>query len=347
MNKKTRRFLFYTGGTDSTLILRLLLELASKNKNDEIVLVLAQSETLRSGQEDRTHKAMGSIISKLIEPSNSPAMRAALKRVSVLVIGSKFITNPKDGALNCNAVDHEGKEHQVDLPITQVNQEMRSLIKTLSLQELTLLGLSPQFTGFWGSCTNKFYIGICGSDLAARSIDKLLKIWNLNLEVMLDATSQNDLDGELKKAKCESYGRTGGKYFPKEWLPSLHFPLAGLKKVDVITMLKHYKIDDYQIDKPEHLLEYYSNSGMFELTCFTAVYDEFAKQFGNHEGFPSLVDFIRNPEIKVTVNGEQVVIDEAKIKESIEAAQLGMMGRAMGMGSLPDELIKEVMSNMR
>lgn len=326
MSKKTKRFLFFTGGTDSVLILSMLLKLLTKNKSDELVVVLVANQGMASGQQEKVQRAIGMLVGNLIE-NNFHNNKGLMSRVSVMVIGQSFGTNPMEGSFNASSEDENGKRVETSINIAQQNQEMRGLMKSICAQELVVLSSVPSLIGFLGTCSNKFYLGACGTDLATTSASKLKKIFDLNMEMMVQMNEENDLDVEMKKSGLESYGRTGGKYFNPDWVPTLHFPLRDLRKADVIMLLNMQEISNYVVDKAEDLIEYHSQQDGFELTALTKVYDKYNRMYRKAVGFPSFVEFIRKPSLDIVYKDEEIKVSEEEVAKDIQKEQMSTMSR--------------------
>ncbi|MCY9861346.1 hypothetical protein OTK49_02295 [Vibrio coralliirubri] len=332
MTKRTKRFLFFTGGSDSALLLIQLIKLIKKFKKDELVIVLVANQWMRSGQDANIKQALGMIMGNLIDTSCAKN-KDLMARISVLVMNQGTITQD---TIDMNGEGDDGQEYELSLNVTQANQDITKYRTAISAQELIVLSTTPSMVTYLGCCTNKFYIGACGSDIATRTTDKLKQIFNLSMEVMTMMGDSNELEHELKHAGYQPIGRTGGNYFDSNWIPTLEFPLQNLTKPDVIMLLENERCQHYIIDKAEDLLTHYSNADGFKMASITKVYHGYRQQYlGKTKDFPSLLEFIQNQKLTFTQNGNEVLIDEDEVAARIQNEMMRHLGRGLGI-SLSD-----------
>lgn len=328
MPKRTKRFLFFTGGSDSTLLLLQLFKLVKKNKKDELVVVLVANQWVRSGTESKIHEALGMLLGNLID-SGFAKNKDLMSRVSVLVMNQGTISQR---TIDMNGVFDDGSEHELSINVAQGNQDIAKYRTSISAQELVVMSATPSMVTYLGCCTNKFYIGACGSDIATRTTDKLKQIFNLSMEVLTVMGDSNDLELELKHAGLEPYGRTGGVYFNPSWIPTLEFPLQNLTKSDVILLLDKERCKNYVIDKAEDLLTHYSNADGFKMASITKVYHGYHQLYlGKTDNFPTLLEFIQQQKLTFTMNGEEFVVDEDEVASRIQAEMMTHVGRGLGV----------------
>lgn len=312
------------------LILWMLLQLLTKNKNDELVVVLVANQGMSSGQEEKVNRAIGMLTGNLIQ-NEFHSNKGLMSRVSVMVINQSYGTDPANGAFSVLAKDAKGTEVDTKLNIAQSNQEMRGLMKSICAQELVILSSVPSLIGFLGTCRNKFYLGACGTDLATTSASKLKKIFDLNMEIMIQMNEENDLDVEMKKSGLSTYSRTGGKYFNPDWVPTLHFPLRDLRKADVVMLLNTQGIYNYVVDKSEDLLEYHAQQDGFELTALTKIYDNYSRMYRGAINFPSFIEFIRTPSLDIVFDNKSVKVSEVEVTKQVQLEQMNTVGRGSAL----------------
>ena len=323
---KTQRFLFYTGGTDSSLLLHYLTQLLIVNKNDNLVIVIVFNDKLGSSQGEKIPKALNQLISSFFSNDilNSSSV---FDRISTLVIQENTIQSEN----LLFSYEEKKEKKQVSIKYAQQMPEMAKYSKSICGQELILLATIPSLATYLRCCKNKFYIGSCGSDLASNTLSQLHQIFNLYTDVLFGNNKESDLDIELSRSNLTPFSRNNAVYFNKDWIPTLNFPLSVLRKADVLMLLSHADIHNFIVDKPEDLLEFYSQADNFELINLTSAYHALISEHTGEDNLTSLISFIKTNQIQYTVNGEIKHIDSDLIENSINEAKLKFYSRAFGL----------------
>lgn len=326
MNNKTKRFLFFTYGSDSALILHYMLELLNKKKHDELVIVCVGSNTMRSGRNESLEKSFKAFVGSLIE-KKAHLNKKLMNRISFALYDAQIDMSGvirTEGETNTN--------ERFELGINKISQDpnFAKYMKTLCCQELVLLGVVPSLTAFLGACRNVFYMGVCGTDLASSKLDKIRQMFDLQMDIAF--SNSNKFENELIGAGIDTYGRSGGLSVRKEWIPTLEFPLEGMRKQDVIMMLDMLNITTYEIDKPEDLLQHYAAMDNSKIYMLTKIYHDMKLLHNHPKDYPSLREFIQSEELKFTdVNGKAISIESDVLREILQNEFLNLLGRATGM----------------
>ncbi|WP_199438562.1 hypothetical protein [Vibrio owensii] len=328
---KTRRFCFYTGGTDSTLILELNLQLLLKCPNDDIVIVLVISDILRSGQQEATENAIRMMIGTILDThaadSDEVINHAEIfDRVSILPINT---CSPMQTNVDTTAVDQSGKKHSVQIQSVQADPKMLGFMKQLVTQESILMSAIPAIMMFLCDGHNKIFMGTCGSDIAANNVDKLKAQFDTMLDCMFMLNNNFDLEDELLEHGLKPINRFGQRGFPKYAKPTLHFPLICLKKQDVITSLIHGKSKNFIVDKPEQLMSYYGLTNQMEVQTLTAVYHKFHALHDYDSTFTTLSDFIRTNTLSVGTGENVKHVSAELIEQAIKEEKIKVLAMAM------------------
>lgn len=320
---KTKRFLFFTGGTDSVLLLNMIVKLLKANKEDELVIVLVSNSHLTSGQESNIQKAIEMLTANLIsdEYHKDPQL---INRISVLV-PTMGIHN--FGELGACAISENKKEEKITLKEAKHDPEIIQLRSCLALQEVTILASLPTISLYLGCCKNVIYIGACGTDIGTQQLDKLTQYFNLFYSIGLSPQATTPLIDELEENNIENFRRLGNKKFKEEWIPTLEAPLKGMRKQDVVMALTMLKNRFHCVDKAENLSEHYSMDKDQMVGYYTSVYHDLTKEHNYPENAPSLFQFIKNDQGQFG----DVLIDQKKVAELVREKQIALLMRATKM----------------
>ncbi|MCY9870382.1 hypothetical protein [Vibrio barjaei] len=322
---KTKRFLFFTGGTDSVVLFTLLTKMLKSNPLDELVAIVVGSPFMRSGNAENIETAFGQLMANLVDQKIIDN-KELHSRISLLHLNTHiFNEHTLEGQIQLHNSDIQ------NVSIKTAKPEDETFTKTLRsavLQETTVLSVVPTITPYLGACTNKFYLGACGSDIATENIAKLKKLFNLQFEIALQVADHSDLENELLDAGFDPFGRTGGITINKDWIPTLHTPLAALKKSDVMLLLHQYQITNYQVDKPECFFEYAAMRSP-QLSGLTKIYFEEEMRHDFPSNYPSIDDFMETQELRFSVGDKPVTISKKEINQKLQQEMLKTAMRAM------------------
>lgn len=325
---KTKHWLFWTGGSDSALILHYLIELMKrdKTKKDEVVCVMIANSSLASGQQNEIEKAFKAYVGSLVEHDVN-VNKQLLKRFSVCVVEQSV---QHSGTTTVQGMDNKEREFEFELGFAKPDENFSKYGKLFAAQEVVLISAIPSLIPLLGACRNKFMIGSNGSDVANRNNDKLRQLFNLQLEIALSCSIPSDLEKTMKEAGLKPYGRNGDLEFPKEFIPTLSFPLENIRKADVVLMLDSLKLTSYEMQKSNDLLEHYAMVNGSTLYVMTAVYHHF-KLFYNHpDDFPSLHDFVKSEALQFTKNGKPYKVEDGLIQIEMQKQMMNLLGRGLG-----------------
>lgn len=287
---KTKRFLFFTGGSDSTLILRNILKLISGfTSTDELVVLMYASDSLRSGQQEKLEKSI-EVLSRVLSEMGLCDNENLMKRVSVLVVKSEILTTPNDSMV-CELEREDGSLEKFKIKHASHDHKFLPYVKSLFMQESLLISTIPQVVPYLGACKNVFYMGCCGTDIATRNTARLKEVFDTTFACMTAQKESNSLDLEMIKAGIPSMGRAGGNYLNPDWIPTLEFPLQDLQKKDVLLLLENEKCQSYIVEKVENLVEHYSVKDPV-VYAKTQVYHKAFSEAGYPEEFPTYDEFL-------------------------------------------------------
>lgn len=316
---KTKRFLFFTGGSDSTLLLSLMLKLMVKNKTDELVILMYSSDQLASGQEAKLQQAFQILTANVVE-GGYHKNKGLVNRISVLPINHNIVNNQP--TVDVTGKTKHGEEFELSFKTATHDKEFVPCVKSLAMQEVLLVSTIPQIVPYLGACKNIFYMGCCGTDIATRNTERLKLIFDTYFQAANFASESNAFEKELKKAGIPTYGRTGGVYMNPAWIPTLEFPLQDQQKKDIILMLEANKNTSYVIDKVENVVEHYSVKDPI-VYAKTSVYHQENMRLDYPEDFPSFGEFL------TTGNLPGKTVEE--VNEMVAAEGMGFMMRAFGI----------------
>ncbi|MGR5448650.1 hypothetical protein ACP3V3_02455 [Vibrio sp. PNB22_3_1] len=319
---KTKRHLFYTGGSDSTLLLASFIDLMNKNKEDELNVILIGNETLGSGQHDKIMRAVNLLLGCLLEKRKFDK-NEVLDRIEVNIISTSLHKEPIKAS---TTMDDE--KRSITLGCAKTNPDMRKFGRSFLAQEVILINQLPTLLQFLGSCRNKFYLGTCGGSYATSTIESLKQLFNLQFSIMTSHNEHSDLDQELIVAGLEALSARPQKCIPSEWLPSLHFPLAKLKKNDVLRALEAHKISSYAIDKTEDLITFFNEKGEFAIQNYAKILHDIQLQCDDSGSLPDLVSFIRNEEVRFKINGKEQHMTKEHIDGQMLIHNLSLLSRS-------------------
>ncbi|MEZ9708764.1 hypothetical protein AB4254_08835 [Vibrio breoganii] len=328
MVKRTKHFLFFTMGTDSALILDSLLKLISKRKKDELVIVCLDSKGLRSGHEDKIRGALESLISQLADKdyylSKSLMSRIFFQRVRVDVL-------IQDKPIVVNALDDRGRDMEMELHSVEHDKEFAPYLKMMCVQEPMIMATVPALIPYLGACENVFYLGACGSDLGTRITDRIRRLFELYFEI---AAFQNDstyLSGSLRSAGLPPYDRFMGKSIPKEYIPTIEFPLQNVRKSDVILQLREFGIQGYVIEKLEDAYSDVLLSSGTDVAMELSIYHGLKTKAYRKQQLSDLKNFLSSGELFFeTKGGSWVEVPVEDIEREREQVMLSMTQRVFG-----------------
>ncbi|PSV00983.1 hypothetical protein [Photobacterium kishitanii] len=302
--QKQKRFIFFTGGTDSTLILHFLLELIQKRKEDELVIVIIAG-VIRSGTNDKIINSLKLAANNIIT-KNLSGKKDVLDRISIALINTELHSNEE---FEITAKGSNNKSYNLSLNRVSHDPVVIPTLKSLVLQELTLMSSLPLLTQFLGSCKNTFYVGACGTDLATQSADKLTQYIKLFYEIAMLSSNGDNLSAELALEGIPSFSRNNTAVFNPEWIPTLEMPLRMMRKQDVVMALISLKNTSFDVDKKENLVEHYSMEGKLDemLQNHISLYHDIRVKHGYPDDYPSLLNFIRSKELRF---GDTVYTEE-------------------------------------
>ncbi|WP_318493366.1 hypothetical protein [Photobacterium leiognathi] len=321
--EKTKRFLFFTGGTDSVLLLNMITKLLKHKLEDELVVVMVSNPNLTSGQESNIQKAIEMLSANLIsdEIHNDQQL---INRISLL-IPSMGIQN--FGEINIAATSNKQEQQKLTLPEAKHDAEFIQYRSCLALQEVTILGTLPQISLYLGCCKNVVYIGACGTDIGTQQTDKLTQFFDLFYNIGLSPQQTTPLLDELEDNNIETFRRQGDKKFKKEWAPTLEAPLKGMRKQDVVMALTMLKNSYHTIDKAENLCEHYSTDKDQMIGYYTSIYHDLIKLYNYPENAPSLFQFIKEDQGQFG----DVLVDSTTIAELAKEKKIELLMRATKM----------------
>lgn len=229
--EKTKHWVYFTGGTDSTLIVSSILRIMENQAQDELVIVLVKHSNMGSGQPQRIEAALSYLAANLIDLNVSESI---LKRVSIVAPANETIgsANVQSKGINVSKGDQV-----VSLPLLEIDTKDQVTLKTgVSIQESLVLASAGLLTPYLGKCKNTFYIGLCSSDSSIPSVNSLCDYFSESFAIIGEANS------DLKK----------------EWLPTLEVPLERMRKSDIIYNLEVLGCRNFAVDKSEDLLMHYA-----------------------------------------------------------------------------------------
>ncbi|MGR5347417.1 hypothetical protein [Vibrio mediterranei] len=327
MTTKTKRFLYYTGGADSTLLLYYLIQLLKKNPQDQLVVVAVANPTMRSGQEDNINQAINLLCSMLVEQQFDKDA-SLLNRISVQIFSQ---TVALQEPITIKDVETpRGEKGTITLKPAKPNDHaFLSRVKSMVMQEVTVLSSVPHLIPYLSSSANAVYLGCCSSDLANESLQKIRQHFDLTFEIALQMNQHSSLEKELMAAGLEPYGRRGGVYMEPEWMPTLNTPLASMTKMDVIMQLHHLGLTSFVIDKPEDLLGYYSMKSGGDMMIATKVYHRISMLYGHPEDMTSYKEFLATDSVSFTKDGETVTVSPQTIGQMAQEEAMNLMMRGM------------------
>ncbi|EGQ9286363.1 hypothetical protein F7U66_10955 [Vibrio parahaemolyticus] len=320
---RTRRFCFFTGGTDSTLVLEQQLNIITKKEEDDIVVVTVLSSFMRSGQLESFQEAMRSLIGTLLGKFDT-TFEEMSSRIKILPIETCNIVNE---GIQTEAKGSDGRTFSINLETAEPDPNFRPFIKQMIMQEPILLSAVPGLIPFLCNGKNKFYLGTCGSDLAANNVEKYKLIFDTLIESMVLLPRNFDLDKELIESGFKPLNRYGQGEFPNHALPTLHFPLISLKKQDVITMLIHSNSRNFVAQKNEHLLSYYGVESGGELEIYTGAYHKINAYYNYNRTLTSLTDFIRSGKLSLTIDDKKIDVPEEHVQLLLDEQRTALMAK--------------------
>lgn len=323
---KTKRFLFFTGGTDSVLILHYLLLLMSKNKKDELVIVMVANSSMKSGKEGAIQEAVKHFVGNIVE-KRLHCNKSIVDRISILLV-NQSIESGDGSPIGFQGVTNDNIEFNFGIKLAEHDREFVKIIGSLVCQEIIILSSVPSIIPYLGSCKNTFYLGSCGSDVATRSTHQLRELFNLYFKIANMTSDSNSLEKELVKSGFKSYGRFEAKFINPDWIPTLEFPLQDLRKQDVVMLLDYEKLTSFEVAKPENLIEHFAADKGSEMYLMTKVYHYFKMSYGHPDDYPSLIDFIRTGSLRFKINDEETFISENQISEKIQEESINLIRRA-------------------
>lgn len=325
MTNKT--FLFWTGGTDSALLLNYLLDEIShpKHKKDELVVVLVGSNQMASGQADKMERALGAFVGNIVD-RKIHLNKGILNRISICV--HDMNTGGK-GSVRINAVTMDKEEVEVNVKHIEHDLEFIPCLKSLVMQELVVLSSVPSLIPFLGSGKNRFVIGMCGSDLASNSFDDLKQWFDLTFKIARQMHPHDELSRRRKKLGLEPFSRISGSYMSPESIPVLEAPLLALRKQDVVMLLEKENITSYVVDKNEDLLEWYAMKDHGDISLYTKMYHDFYTKYDRPNDFPTLREFLKTETLSFTYKGGTVTISRDELKHCMGLSMMDFLARAL------------------
>lgn len=229
--EKTKHWVYFTGGTDSTLIVSTILRLMEKQDQDELVIVLVKHSNMGSGQAKRIEAALSYLAANLIDLNLAESI---LKRVSIVAPANETIGSAN---LQSKGINVSKGDQVVSLPLLEIDTKDQVMLKTgVSIQESLVLASAALLVPYLGKCKNTFYIGLCSSDSSIPSVSHLCDYFSETFAIIGQANS------DIKK----------------EWLPTLEVPLERMRKSDIIYNLEVLGCRNFAVDKSEDLLMHYA-----------------------------------------------------------------------------------------
>lgn len=326
---RTKRFLFFTGGTDSVFILDAMIKLLKKNRHDELVVLIVRQDNLGSGQEKDVERAIGVLISTLAE-MNDHKNKGLMSRISVTILGVGFHVENK---ISVGVFDtDEMKSKTIELQVTQPESVWRKYMGGVVAQELALLGCVPSLLGHLGACKNTFYLGMCGSDFAAKSTAELKQVFDLMCKVAFSSSDRGGLAGELESIGFDSLSKSGHEKVQKAWIPTIEFPLANIKKQDVIAGLVENGRCNYAVDKAEDVLQYMATTPeSIELAILGKAYHALRLMNNIPKDFTTFVEFVVTKKLSFTISGKPQNVEDTVISSVIQECSDEVMARGLGI----------------
>ncbi len=322
MNKRTKRFLFYTGGTDSTLLFSMMLDLLDKNHEDELILLVVYNESMRSGQEAKTQRALKYIGRMLI--TSMDLTERVIDRVSFLVCSQGFPTLNEPLQFNGNV---DGNDISLTVKHAESDESAQAYVRSWSAQEVILTSVIPTLLRYFGACRNVIYMGCAGSDPATINCEKLKEIVRLQFEVMTNMAAPSLLENELAEAGLGSYSSNYDRRCLPEYVPVIEFPLMNMGKGRIIAELERRKVTQFVVEKLEHVAGHHMMSDPADTMMKLAVYDEIRRQLDYPADFPGFGEFKLDSSLEVTVSGKKMTVGPDKYEKIMQQAQMDLIER--------------------
>ncbi len=288
---KTKHFVYYTGGTDSTLIASTIIRLMETYEDDELVIVLVKHSNLASGQEDRLNAAIEYLAANLVDLAVPDSV---IKRISLAIPANETISSHNVGRQSIK-VSIAGE--MVEFPLFKIDPNEQAVLRHgTSAQESLLVATAGLLAPLLGKCRNVFYIGFCSGDAAISSTKQLRDYFAHSFKMIVDANK--DID--------------------KDWMPTLEMPLETMRKSDVVYNLEVLGCRNFAVDKSEDLLMHYFQNNSQHL----ANEKTFSKpDFGISDGKTN-DDFSDNPIVQGLMSKLNIDPNSEEFKKFRRSAEL-------------------------
>lgn len=278
---RVKHFLFYSGGTDSTLILEDILKVMEHNEKDKLVIITVKDKYLGSGQKHRLMDTMTALSTRM----------GKLKSYNRDVYDRVNFNMYSKHLMDVNAPDVPGSVE------ARENMFFGNKTKKMQLQELLLINHAYNIVLLCENCHNRVYLGQSGGDLGNSNFDRLKRMFKNQVEFMvmdmLEESSLNDRFFSTTERKINNMSLFDSELV-KKVVPVLEFPLKNTKKENIMYRLKNeYPFANYDMStKIEDLLLVHGQEIHEEVQIYGGLLEKLEHTEPNYRGVMGFKEFI-------------------------------------------------------